>query len=322
MEITGDSEARNQALDFLRRWENREPYITARTSGSTGTPKEIHLPKSDMVISARATCSFFNIDENSTLYLPLSVNYIAGMMMIVRAYVSGATLIVVNPSNALRVAPDADIRDISLAAVVPSQVPGILSSPSRSRIRNLIVGGAPLPDILEQRLVDAGVNACVTYGMTETASHVALRRVGESHYRALTDITFSTDCRGCLVIHSNDRSFRKLVTNDLVELSSPTDFRWLGRIDNVINSGGVKVSPETVERRISALISGRDFCITSRPSEKWGREVILAIEGTEQIPDLPAKLREILPPAERPKEIIYRATLPRTATGKLLRTVL
>ncbi len=319
MEIIGDIEAHDQASAFLRQWENDAPFITARTSGSTGTPKEIALPKSDMLISAHTTCDFFNISNSSTLYLPLSVNYIAGMMMIVRAHVANATLIVENPSNSLRL-ESVPCQDIALAAVVPSQVPSLLNSPNCHRIKNLIVGGAPLPETLELHLTKSGINAYVTYGMTETASHVALRRVGETDYNALRGISFSNDHRGCLAIHSEDRSFRTLTTNDLAEVISPTCFRWSGRFDNVINSGGVKIIPESVEQRIAGLIPGRDFYITSRPSEKWGNEVILVVEGSQRIQDLPAKLRAVLTPAERPKEIIYRTTLSRTPSGKIIRT--
>lgn len=317
MEIKGDQPALSDALLFLREWEDCRGYIEAHTSGSTGTPKKIRLLKSDMILSAMTTCSFFKIDGDSLLFLPLSPGYIAGKMMIVRAAFTGASLLVENPSNnPLKSDPG---RDLSLCAVVPSQLPSLLKSPYVGRIRNLIIGGAPLSPEYESVLAEYEFNAYVTYGMTETCSHVALRKTGEEYYQALSDISFSTDERGCLMINSSERSFKKLVTNDIVELIDSRSFKWKGRYDNVINTGGIKVFPEEIERKIASAVKERAFFITSRESSKWGREVVLVIEGKEVDADLAGKLEALLEKPERPKEIIYVSAIPRTLSGKIKR---
>jgi len=321
MEITGDVTAKNKALKFLRQWEDDSLIIHAHTSGSTGIPKDIQLLKSDMKLSAEATCRFFNINSKSVLYLPLSPDYIAGKMMIVRAAVAGAKLIVETPSSTPRLSIPEN-TELDLAAIVPSQLPAVLESPQRLQIRNLIIGGAPLSEKMEARLLCSGIrNSFVTYGMTETCSHVALRHVGLDSYEALPGFDFATDSRGCLIISSEDMSFNKITTNDLVALNSTKSFRWLGRFDNVINSGGIKVFPEQIEQRIAHYIPDRDFFIASRASEKWGDEVVLVIEGEKEIPGLEENLKETLKPAERPKEIFYQNQFERTSSGKIKRII-
>ena len=212
-------------------------------------------------------------------------------------------------------------RDITLCAVVPSQLPSLLKSPYVGRIRNLIIGGAPLSPEYESVLAEYEFNAYVTYGMTETCSHVALRKTGEEYYQALSDISFSTDERGCLMINSSERSFKKLVTNDIVELIDSRSFKWKGRYDNVINTGGIKVFPEEIERKIASAVKEKAFFITSRESSKWGREVVLVIEGKERDADLAGKLEALLEKPERPKEIIYVSAIPRTLSGKIKRNL-
>lgn len=319
MALIGDSSATRCAESFLALWRDNGPTIEAQTSGSTGAPKMISLPKADMRLSAKATCAYFGINHASLLFLPLSVDYIAGKMMLVRAEVSGANVMVETPSNRPLLAPPP--AEIDLAAVVPPQIHGLLKSPWHGRIRNLIVGGAPLDSENEQALVNRGINAYATYGMTETSSHVALRRLGTDIYKALPHVTFSIDTRGCLVIHSSAMQFDTLVTNDLVELVGPDSFRWLGRHDNVINSGGIKVSPEVIEQKLSTYIpDNREFFISSRPSRKWGREVVLVIEGRDPMEE-PIDFAAIptLSKAERPKATLYITRFDRTRTGKIIR---
>ena len=263
-----------EAKKFIEEWNSPTPYVTARTSGSTGTPKEIRLLKTDMRASAKATINFFGLHSRSWLHLPLSPDYIAGKMQIVRALESGATLTVEDATNRPLSGLSLNTgRRISLLPVVPSQVCGVLSSGFTDRIDNMIIGGAPLAPADEQRIIDSGIPSFATYGMTETCSHVALRRLGSECFSALPGFRFSADPRGCLVINSETMSFGQLVTNDIVELDSPQAFRWRGRFDNVINSGGLKISPEEIEKKIAHLFpDGTNFYITSRRSERWGEE--------------------------------------------------
>lgn len=310
---------------FIDEWNNELPYIIAHTSGSTGTPKTIRLLKDDMRRSAVATCRYFNITDSSVMVLPLSIGYIAGKMMVIRALEAKARLWIESPSNKPLVR---DYGTVDLLPVVPSQVEWIVSNPECcKKIRNIIVGGGAMPVGLECRLAESGINAYATYGMTETCSHVALRRVGDesSCYNALPGITFATDERGCLVIDAPQFSFGRIVTNDIVTLVDENRFRWMGRWDNVINTGGVKVFPEKIEQAISASVSLPPFYVTGRKSEKWGEEVVMYVECAASEIDadgILSALKEEISRYELPKEIIPVPAFSRTESGKIRRLLL
>lgn len=304
---------------FAEEWRDERDYVVAHTSGSTGTPKPIRLKKSDMELSARATADFFHIDAGSLLALPLAEEYIAGKMMVVRAIITGAELIEEPPSRTplARKLP----RRVDLAAIVPQQIKGLAESPCE--IRNVIVGGAPVSPALEHYALDTrpDIRWWGTYGMTETCSHVALRAFGTDLFEALPAVSFSTDERGCLAIKHEKASWSPLTTNDMVDLCTPTSFRWLGRHDNVIISGGLKIHPEEVERILSLSVSGIRFYVTGRPSEAWGQESVLVVEG-EPSAETERRFREAfaaLPSFKRPKEIIYKEAFCFTKSGKIKR---
>ncbi|MDE6175944.1 MAG: AMP-binding protein [Paramuribaculum sp.] len=306
---------------FLDEWFSPSPTIEAHTSGSTGDPKLIRLLKEDMRISARSTCRSFGLNRESVMALPLSVGYIAGKMMVVRAIESGATLFVESPSSLPLVTLPADTI-VDLVAVVPAQLPGLLGDGlKRVKVKAMIVGGAPVDAAAEHLVLASGIEAFATYGMTETCSNVALRRFGTEFYRANPGFRFTSDSRGCLVVESEAMSFGSLTTNDIVELGDDSlSFRWIGRADNIINSGGIKVSPEEVERAIGDLIPQGRFYITSRPSLRWGEEVVGVVEqgclpGADQLRAIAARLGK----AAIPKAWIETESLPRTPNGKLLR---
>lgn len=308
------------AKEFIDEWRDSRPYVVAHTSGSTGTPKEIRLLKSDMRASAKATLQFFDIRENSTLYLPLSPDYIAGKMQIVRALEAGCNLIVEEPSNRPALTLPPTINEISLLPIVPSQADAVLASPFRSSIKAMIIGGAPLAPEAEREVLKAGIPAYATYGMTETCSHVALRRLGNDCFDALPGFTFTLDERGCLSIKSETLSFHHLITNDIVELHSPTKFRWLGRYDNVINSGGIKIFPEEIEKLITPLVDNTiRFYVTSRPSERWGEEAVIVTDSTRLPADLLDRVRELTGPKRAPKAIITVPQIELTRSQKIIR---
>lgn len=308
------------AARFLEEWYASSPYITARTSGSTGTPKEIRLPKADMIVSAEATCRYFGIDSSSLLYMPLSADYIAGKMMIVRAIVSGATLQVVSPAS--DPLPEKPAAHVSLLPVVPAQIDRLLSSPWRDMITGIIVGGAPLTSSQETALSTLVSEVYATYGMTETCSHVALRSVsrGCDFFEAMPGVSFSQDSRGCLVIDAHAYSWKSLVTNDVVRLLDSRRFEWMGRADNIINSGGVKIVPEEIERLLAPHLGARPFYITSRPSVRWGEELVMVVEDASlDAGALLSALREHFSHRILPKEIYCFPSLPRTSSGKIIR---
>lgn len=317
MMITHDSVLTPEACDFIKQWNDAQPYIKAHTSGSTGKPKDILLDKNDMRASAKATISFFRLGPDSTLLLPLSPDYIAGKMQIVRAIEAGCRLIAETPSSH----PFADYEgECSLIPIVPSQLEYLMSAPFISRAANIIIGGAPLSPSQEEAALKAELNAYATYGMTETCSHVALRRVGEKDYHALPGFSFSTDARGCLVIDSRTLSFGQLVTNDVVRLNGNDRFEWLGRYDNVINSGGVKIHPEEIERVLTPLLPiGATAYVTSTPSDRWGREAVIVTDCKEVDEALLQRLKTLLPPHNTPHGIVYLDKIPLTSSGKIIR---
>lgn len=305
--------------DFLTRWRSPEAWVTAHTSGTTGAPKEIRLLKRDMIASAEATCAFFGINDRSVLLSPLSTDYIAGKMMVVRAEVSGATLIQEKPSmNPL--CRDYGC-DIDLLPVVPAQLTSLLANSRIGRVRNLLVGGGAVDSIMERRLraLD-GVKCYVSYGMTETCSHIALRDVtaGHDYYVTLPGITVSADDRGCLVARLPHFSIGEVITNDVVEILDERRFRWLGRVDNVVNSGGVKLHPEIIERSLAGII-GNEFFVTGRPSTRWGEELVMYVEGECDKADVMEKARRRLDRFSVPKEVICVGRFEHTASGKVKR---
>lgn len=311
-----------EAEAFIAEWNNSCEYITAHTSGSTGIPKEVRLLKRDMCASARATNRFFGINERSVLSLPLSADYIAGKMMIVRALTAGCRLVVEKPSLNPLSAHESGTR-IDLTAIVPAQLSGLLENTSvHQDLGAVIIGGAPLAESQEREIVESGMNAYATYGMTETCSHVALRRIGkEDYFTAMPDIRFETDSRGCLVIDAPTYSFGRLVTNDCVELLDATHFRWLGRADNVINTGGIKVFAETLEKRLAPYSQEHTFYIHGRHSERWGEEIVMTVESDGTF-DCERFMKEASATVERrmlPKEIFEVCAIPRTSSGKIIR---
>ena len=303
--------------DFRTEWDNSLPYVVAHTSGSTGVPKEIRLPKSDMLRSAEATVRRFGISRDSVLGLPLSVDYIAGKMMCVRAWISGAELVTMPVSNRLVID-----RRYDLLAIVPSQVDSLIESDSNPTLcGNIIIGGAALDENRRRALIERGFNAYQTYGMTETCSHVALQDISDESklYRAMPGISFETDPRGCLVIIAPGFSFGRLVTNDIVDLVGVSSFKWLGRYDNVINSGGIKIAAEQLETEISPIISC-PFYVTAAPDEKWGEvPVVVAVCSQGECDSILARLKANIDHRRCPKKIVAVNQMDYTANGKIIR---
>lgn len=318
---------------FVEEYVGDCDYVIAHTSGSTGTPKEIGLKKSDMKASARLTNEFFGINNGSVLYLPLSPTYIAGKMMIIRAIEAGATIYEEAPSN--EPLSDYNGPDIDLMAVVPSQLGFLINSPGLlEKVKSMIIGGGQLSIRVEHWLADRGVNAYKTYGMTETCSHVALSKVSATEclpFEALGETTFESDERGCLVINAPQFSTKRYVTNDIVKLVDPGRFYWLGRIDNVINTGGIKVFPEEIEAKLATIIPHTRFFITSRQSDKWGEEIVLALEYPalpageikegEIKPDFVERMKKILPAYAVPRRYAAICKFKETNSGKVIRSI-
>jgi O-succinylbenzoic acid--CoA ligase len=304
--------------NFIIKWLNESDEIIVKTSGSTGKPKKIKVKKEHMMNSAKATGVYFKMGEGSRALLCLPTKYIAGKMMVVRAMILGWDLHVVAPEKDALTQYD---NTYDFAALVPYQV--YHSFKALSKVKRLLIGGGPVPDSLETKLQNSPTEAFATYGMTETITHVAVRRLNGAGatpiFSALPDIKFSLDDRGCLVITAPKITDDIVVTNDLVTLNSPTSFVWIGRYDNVINSGGIKIFPEKVENKLSEFIT-RPFIISSEKDEALGSRLILVIENPNQEPlsNFSEAFNSLLP-HEKPKKIYTVSKFPYTKTGKIKR---
>ena len=309
--IDSDEDYKKSFGKFLLEWFDENEFIELTTSGTTGNPKKIKLLKQAMVNSALATSEFFHLPQKTKALHCLSTDYIAGKMMLVRALVCGWDLDVVKPeSNPLKY----NSNTYDFAAMVPLQVEESFSE--LNRIGKIIVGGAKLNFDLIQKLKAIKSEIFETYGMTETITHVAVKKIGAEVFSALPGIDFSTDERNCLVINAPKLSSNQIVTNDVVDLVDNHKFIWKGRFDHVINSGGVKLFPEQIEEKLQNKIKQR-FFVTGLPDEKFGEKLVLVIEGKPV--ELNEDVFQSLTRFEKPKEIRFVESFSETETGKIKR---
>jgi O-succinylbenzoic acid--CoA ligase len=304
---------------FLMEWENEADYIEVKTSGSTGIPKIIQLAKVHCIESAKNTLSFLSLKENDLALLCLSIETIAGKMIIVRSIVGNLKLLVTDPTSNPLIGID---QAIDFAAMVPLQVEKIIadSSIQIKRIDKLIIGGGPVSTQLIENLKKIPYTAFQTFGMTETISHVALRKIGEiteTYYTALPSVSFEEKNQQ-LIVHYPGVLSENLLTNDLVELISTKTFKWLGRTDFMINSGGVKINPEEVESNLSKVIKV-PFFIAGIPDDHLGTKVILIIESEQKIALNKEELKQLVAPYSQPKLVFYCKKFVRTESGKINR---
>ncbi len=303
--------------DFLAEWRNDSPTVEVKTSGSTGTPKRMLVEKSRMKASARVTCDFLGLKKGDTALLCMSVDYIAGKMMVVRSEERGLRLKVVAPSNH----PLNGIQTpFDFIAMVPSQVYETLRNEDEARVlrqtRHIIIGGGAVSDELAEHLQDFPNYVWSTYGMTETLSHIALRRLNgpeaSEWYTPFDGVSVSLQ-DGCLVIDAPHVCAETLVTNDIAEISGGK-FRILGRKDNVICSGGIKIQIEEVEALLMPHLH-QPYVITKAEDEKFG-EVVVMLTESDDIPKVKFVCEEVLPRYWQPKRYLHVDSIPMTETGK------
>ncbi len=305
---------------FLSEWHNDHPRVLVHTSGSTGTPKPLWVEKERMRASARMTCDFLGLREGDRALLCMSLDYIAGKMMVVRSLERGLSLSVVEPSGH----PLAHAEGpFDLVAMVPLQVWNSLQVAEEkerlTRVRHIIIGGGAIDPSLAEALSDFPNNVWSTYGMTETLSHIALRRLNgpeaSQWYTPFEGVEVRLSGEGCLVIDAPYVCAETLVTNDVAELHADgRRFRILGRRDNVVCSGGLKIQVEEVERLLRRHTS-LPFMLTRRRDERLGEALVLMTEQghAETLKDL---CREVLPKYWQPRMLMEVERLPMTATGK------
>jgi O-succinylbenzoic acid--CoA ligase len=297
--------------DFLLDWFDSKDYIEMQTSGTTGKAKIITVSKQAMVESALATGDFFELQPGNKALHCLPVKYVAGKMMLVRAMILGLDLEFVAPSShPLR----HNEIDFDFVAMVPLQAQNSLTE--LKKVKKMIVGGAAINKNLEKQLLKLPTQVFETYGMTETITHIAARKLGEKAFTVLPGVTISYDDRNCLVIHAPRISDDVIITNDIVESVNENQFVFLGRMDNVINSGGIKLIPEQIEEKLAHKIHQR-FFITSKPDSELGEKVILVVEGENQ--DLGEAIYEDLDKYEKPKELVFIPKFKETGSGKVMR---
>lgn len=307
--------------EFLAEWNNESETILVHTSGSTGKPKPMYVEKKRMLNSARITCDFLGLCPGDTAFLCMSLYYIAGKMLVVRSLERKLNLVSVNPSGH-------PLKDVvlsfdkpSLAAMVPLQVYNSLSVPAEAeKLRNfthLIIGGGAIDDGLSKSLQAFPNNVWSTYGMTETLSHIALRRLNgdkaSEWYTPFDSVKVSQNEEGCLVIDAPLVHDGKLITNDIVELKNG-QFRILGRKDNVICSGGIKIQMEEVERTLKPYMESA-FIITKRSDKKFG-EIVVLITENNNIAEVESICKRVLPKYWCPHYYLHVEHVPLTETGK------
>ena len=315
---------KQEIYSFILEFINEDEFILQKTSGTTGKPKTIRLLKKSMLASAENTIAFFGLKRSQVAVLCLPVRYIAGKMMVVRAMLARMNLILTEP----KATPDfSEIDKIDFCAMVPMQAAGILKRNLWPRIKILILGGAETNPGLIRQLRAVSTQVYETYGMAETCSHVALRHLNGRHpeafFFALPGVSFSTDRRGCLIIQAPYLP-EKTITNDCVELAAGNRFRWLGRFDNVINSGGIKIQPETLEKQIQEIL--RIPCaVISQPDELLGQKTILILETEKENCTPDQILASLAPHIDKkilPKSFRYIKRLPRNKSFKIDRVQL
>lgn len=297
--------------------------MEVNTSGSTGRPKIIKLSKVSMMNSALATGNYFGLLEKTTALCCLPLNFIAGKMMIIRALCLGWHLDIVKPSSN-------PLKDLSkkydFSAMVPFQVDNSLAF--LEKINTILIGGAPVSNELFVKLQTLPTQIYQSYGMTETITHVAVRKLNHlseekwlmQDYQALPDVDFSIDERSCLIINAPALGVQNLITNDVVQLVSQKEFVWRGRYDNIVNSGGIKLFPEEIESQLTKIIE-QPFFVIGISDMKLGEKLVLVVEGQESL-EIDTILRSKnlnLSKYQIPKEIIFIDRFLYTESGKIKR---
>lgn len=311
----GDA-AEKAAGDFLLDWLDDNPEVKVKTSGSTGTQKNIMLKKQSMVNSAVMTGDFFGLKPGDTAINCLPCSFIAGKMMLVRAMILGLELDIVPPS--LNPAYD-NLKHYDFCAMIPIQLKNSINR--IDNIETLIVGGASVSSAIVKDLSKVKAKVYEVYGMTETVSHVAIKALNQTNksnapFKTLRDVSIKTDDRNCLIINAPELSEEEIHTNDVVNLVTENSFEIIGRYDNMINSAGVKLFPEMIEKKLRDKIDKR-FFIASKKDEEWGEKVIMIIEGETNSVD--QSVFSGLDKFEVPKEIYNLPKFIETETLKVQR---
>jgi len=311
-----------EILKFAQEIFGGKSWQLVETSGSTGIPKQLRFSKKAFVQSAEATNEYFILDETAQALLALPMRYIAGKMMVVRAIIGQYNLVSASPSGL----PLVKSGQFDFVPLTPFQVSQSLENTPEAlkKVRSVLIGGGQVSEAMRRQLNSAGIRAYASFGMTETLSHFAISKLGDDAidvlYHPLKNVEIKVDKRGCLKVRWAGIARRWLYTNDLVEIRGKS-FIWLGRTDNLINSGGIKVIPERVEKRLAHLITS-PFFVGSLAHPKLGEEVCLFVEAPDHEEDISlTEIQNVLSdsPFWQPRKILYLKQFSYTETGKIIR---
>ncbi len=317
-------------FNFIRWWLSGEETFHISTSGSTGNPKVISLSRMQMVVSAQQTARNIGLQKFSRALVCIDTKYIGGKMMLVRCLTTGLSIMALDPSANPLIKIPVD-KCVQFTALVPYQINVVLESKHPHLLNNLdkiLIGGAPLGSGNREQLDRYQCECYETYGMTETVSHIALRLVNtkmkRQYFETLPGVEISKDNRGCLVI-SADYLQKPVITNDLVDIPERGKFLWLGRWDTMINTGGVKVVPEKLEKKLETIFHQVNFhnrfFIAALPDDRLGNKIVLVIEGVQFSSELLGQsltaLKSVVSPFEFPKAVYTVPKFAFTETQKI-----
>lgn len=312
-------------FEFLNDWFSDKYKFDIKTSGTTGSPKIEWFPRDAFISSALITINTFNLNKGDTLFMCLPMYFVAGKMMLIRAIVGRMKLVAVKPTAN----PVQDLLSpTTFTAFTPHQLQNILKkNPNKlNLIKKAIIGGSPVNSELQSQLNDFETRFFETFGMSETLTHIAIRELNgdkrSDYFKVLKGFNISIDEDNCLLIKADHLKNSPLFTSDIVEMIDSKKFKWLGRSIDVINSGGVKIFPAMLEKKIGSKIN-REFIVGKRSDDNFGEVVILFIEGEpfnkSQLAILNLELVKLLTKVEIPKEIIFKTEFPRNKNGKVIR---
>ncbi|MEA5458491.1 AMP-binding protein [Arcicella sp. LKC2W] len=324
------NEYEQKVIDFCKNWLNGQTQFVIKTSGSTGEPKPISLTRFQMEASAKLTGKTFDLKVGDTALVCLNVEYIAGMMMLVRGMVLGLKLFIIEPSSSPL--EGLDNQKIDFAAFVPLQLQTLLENhhyiEKLNEMKAIIVGGAAVNEVLENKIQQLSVPIFSTYGMTETVSHIAVRRLNggdkNQNFKVLEGVKIDLDNRNCLNIIADASNNELVQTNDIVEMLGDIEFKIIGRFDNIINSGGVKIQLEKVEKAVESdiqMLNMKRYFAFGIPDEKLGQKLVLVVEKAfleqNMIVSFLGNISSVLSKYEIPKEVLFVENFLETPTGKI-----
>lgn len=313
-----------EVAEALTEWFNDKDYMELQTSGSTGTPKQIRILKETMIKSAEKTGDYFGLQQGTKALLGLPARYIAGKMMLIRTMVLGWDLYIKEPSA--EPFEDVHASHFDFVPMTPHQLDNAYNSSKEqlNETSKILLGGAPIHKALEKKIASLDAKIFIGYGMTETVTHVAVRKLSGKHYsriyEAIKGVHFSVTKEGYLEIEADHLLDSPIQTTDIVELISPTKFMWLGRGDHVINTGGIKVFPETIESKLAGIFE-MNYFVGALEDQVLGQSVTLFLEAPEDMncDDIKKKINTLLPKYEKPKQIVCVPLFNYTPTGKINR---